>query len=192
MPVVLRTTATNLPLQNKVDKAFKTIRAYERLNEEQSQNIEELKNILENIEKKYTNWIDKFTGYKIENFTILDQYRVVHHSSTQYLDELGRVHDTPLQFFSLVVGASSEVSNRVLSGKSFVPACKYILTRWYVCPRVVTRVLERGCGGPRICLTPSVCLSVCGMSVHRGSYILLKNGGWVLAQSQWRTLRSAG
>jgi hypothetical protein len=147
MPVVLRTTATNLPLQNKVDKAFKTIRAYERLNEEQSQNIEELKNILENIEKKYTNWIDKFTGYKIENFTILDQYRVVHHSSTQYLDELGRVHDTPLQFFSLVVGASSEVSNRVLSGKSFVPACKYILTRWYVCPRVVTRVLVWGCGG---------------------------------------------
>ena len=29
--------------------------------------------------------------------------------------------------------ALSEVSNRVLSGKSFVPACKYILTRWYVC-----------------------------------------------------------
>jgi hypothetical protein len=41
-------------------------------------------------------------------------------------------------------------------------------------------------------LFDSVCLSVCGMSVHRGSYILLKNGGWVLAQSQWRTLRSAG
>ena len=27
----------------------------------------------------------------------------------------------------------SVTENRVLSGKSFVPACKYILTRWYVC-----------------------------------------------------------
>jgi len=44
-----------------------------------------------------------------------------------------------------------------------------------------------------VCLS-AVCPSVCGMFVfvHRGSYILLKNGGWVLAQSQWRTLRSAG
>jgi hypothetical protein len=43
MPLILMTTAPNLPLQNKVDKAVKTIREYERLNEEQSQNIEELK-----------------------------------------------------------------------------------------------------------------------------------------------------
>ena len=39
----------------------------------------------------------------------------------------------------------SEVSNRVLSGKSFVPACKYILTRWYVClSEVSNRVLFGG------------------------------------------------
>jgi len=33
----------------------------------------------------------------------------------------------------MLSATQSEVSNRVLSGKSFVPACKYILTRWYVC-----------------------------------------------------------
>jgi hypothetical protein len=53
--------------------------------------------MLENIEKRYINWNDKFTDYKIENFTILDQYGVVHASPTQYLDEFGRVHNTPLQ-----------------------------------------------------------------------------------------------
>jgi hypothetical protein len=53
-----------------------------------------------NIGKRYTNWSDKFTDYKIENFTILDQYGVVHDSPTQYLDELGRVHNTPLQYVS--------------------------------------------------------------------------------------------
>jgi hypothetical protein len=37
-----------------------------------------------------------------------------------------------------------------------------------VCPRVVTRVLERGCGGPRIsvCLFLSVCLFVCDCLSH--------------------------
>ena len=34
MPLILTTTVPNLPLQNKVDKAVKTIREYERLNEE--------------------------------------------------------------------------------------------------------------------------------------------------------------
>jgi hypothetical protein len=96
MPLILTTTAPNLPLQNKVDKAVKTIQEYERLNEEKSQNIEEQKHILENIGKRYTNWSDKFMDYKIENFTILDQYGVVHHSPIQYLDEFGRFHNTPL------------------------------------------------------------------------------------------------
>jgi len=45
-----------------------------------------------------------------------------------------------------------------------------------VCPRVVTRVLERGCGGPRICLTPSVCPFVGCLSTY------VENGGWVVAQ----------
>jgi hypothetical protein len=47
---------------------------------------------------------------------------------------------------------------------SLYQARKYVLTSWY-CPRVVTRVLERGCGGPRIsvvaefvCLSEFVCL----------------------------------
>jgi hypothetical protein len=96
MPLILTTTVPNLPLQNKVDKAVKTIQEYERLNEEKSQNIEEQKHILENIGKRYTNWSDKFMDYKIENFTILDQYGVVHHSPIQYLDEFGRFHNTPL------------------------------------------------------------------------------------------------
>ncbi len=42
--------------------------------------------------------------------------------------------------------------------------------------RVVTRVLERGCGGPRICLTPSVCPFVGCLSTY------VENGGWVVAQ----------
>jgi len=53
----------------------------------------------------------------------------------------------------------SEVSNRVLSGKSFVPACKYILTRWYVCPRVVNP--SSGLGGLEGRQKMSVILSVC-------------------------------
>ena len=60
----------------------------------------------------------------------------------------------------------SEVSNRVLSGKSFVPACKYILTRWYVClfvylficPRVVNP--SSGLGGLEGRQKMSVILSV--------------------------------
>jgi len=45
----------------------------------------------------------------------------------------------------------SEVSNRVLSGKSFVPACKYILTRWYVCSRVLNPSSGKGVWGDTFC-----------------------------------------
>ena len=68
---------------------------------------------------------------------------------------------------SLLSVELSEVSNRVLSGKSFVPACKYILTRWYVCLFVY---LSEGCkpefwigrsGGAAKNVRHSVCQSVC-------------------------------
>jgi hypothetical protein len=56
----------------------------------------------------------------------------LHHQQQSDSDILDDIHA-----FDLVASTSSfiqsEVSNRVLSGKSFVPACKYILTRWYVC-----------------------------------------------------------
>ncbi len=96
----------NLPLQPNVgkqanaDKAMKTVLENERLNQKQSENIGEWKHTLEEVEKKHGKWSQKFTEYKVENFTILDQYGVAHSSLTQYIDELGRMHKTPLHFMS--------------------------------------------------------------------------------------------
>jgi len=66
------------------------------LNKEQSQNIEELKHILEAVEKKQGKWSENLTHYKLENFAILDQYGVAQGSLTQYINETGCMHEIPL------------------------------------------------------------------------------------------------
>jgi len=88
------------PLRNKAINGINKLMQQERLVEEQSKNIQELQHMLETIEEKHGNWSDKFSEYKIENFTIIDTYGVVHDCSTQYVDEHGRIHDTPLQYIT--------------------------------------------------------------------------------------------
>jgi len=106
LPFTKLPRAVDLPLQNHVnkpnnaEKAMKMVLEYERLNEEQSENIGELKHVLEAVEKKHAKWSQKFTHYKLENFTILDQYGVARSSSTQYLGKFGCMHETPLHFMS--------------------------------------------------------------------------------------------
>ena len=53
---------------------------------EQSAVLSDMKQTLERLADKHGNWTDKFAEYKIENFTIIDSYGVVHNSLTQYID----------------------------------------------------------------------------------------------------------
>jgi len=58
---------------------------------EQSAVLSDMKQTLERLADKHGNWTDKFAEYKIENFTIIDSYGVVHKSPTQHIDTQGRV-----------------------------------------------------------------------------------------------------
>jgi hypothetical protein len=66
----------------------------ERLLEDNLESMEELKNMLEMLDSKHGSWHEKFPEYDLENFTIMDQYGVVHSSPCFYMDANGRSHDT--------------------------------------------------------------------------------------------------
>jgi hypothetical protein len=72
----------------------------ERLIKENLQNMEEMKKVVEMLANKHGDWLKKFPEYNIENFTIMDQYGVVHNSPCQYIDSHGRSHATPQVYMS--------------------------------------------------------------------------------------------
>jgi len=88
------------PLQRNMNSMKKSFQHGERLLHEQSAILSDMKQTLERLADKHGSWTDKFADYKVENFTIIDSYGVVHNSPTQYVDTQGRVHNTLLQYMT--------------------------------------------------------------------------------------------
>jgi hypothetical protein len=95
-----------------------------------------------------------------------------------------------------------DVAVRYCIGYQLLPSeiCPRVVTRVLergcggprICPRVVTRVLERGCGGPRISVVAeSVCLSVC-LSVTVRLFVHLEKGVCSLGCSATAYVRIRG